>query len=62
VVRQRPVCPYPAQAVYSGSGDVNGAANFSCTTPKLRDRPIEAGDLLHMRNALTQRGLVLPNR
>ncbi len=62
LLRQRPVCPYPAQAVYSGSGDVNSAANFSCVTPKLSDRIIEAGDLLHIRNALTQRDLLLPNR
>lgn len=61
-VRQRPVCPYPAQAVYSGSGNVNSAANFSCVTPKLSDRIIDAGDLLHIRNALTQRDLLLPNR
>src|SRR5438105_2505741 len=36
-VRQRPVCPYPAQATYDGSGDINDAANFSCVTPKLQD-------------------------
>lgn len=28
---QRPICPYPLQAVYKGSGDTNVAANFSCS-------------------------------
>ena len=62
LVRQRPVCPYPAQAAYIGSGDVNSAANFRCVTPRFQKRPIEPGDLLHIRNSLTQRGLLLPNR
>jgi feruloyl esterase len=63
LVRQRPVCPYPAQAVYQGSGDINSAASFACVNPKPNDRNIvEAGDLLHIRNALTQRDLELPNR
>ena len=28
---QRPICPYPLQAVYKGSGDTSVAANFSCS-------------------------------
>ena len=28
--RSRPLCPYPKQARYGGSGDINDAANFSC--------------------------------
>jgi feruloyl esterase len=28
--RLRPLCPYPQVAVYSGKGDTNDAANFSC--------------------------------
>ena len=62
VLRQRPVCPYPEQAVYSGSGSIDSAANFSCQAPALRDRGVGEGDLLHARNALRQRGLLLPNR
>ncbi len=31
--RSRPLCPYPQTAVYSGSGDTNDAANFSCKVP-----------------------------
>ena len=63
LVRQRSVCPYPAQVAYNGSGDINSAASFSCASPKPNDRNIvEAGDLLHIRNALTQRELELPNR
>jgi feruloyl esterase len=62
LVRQRPVCPYPAQAVYNGSGSIDDAANFSCWTPPLQAREVGAGDLLHARNALRQRELLLPNR
>jgi feruloyl esterase len=62
VVRQRPVCPYPAQAVYDGSGDLNSAASFSCKTPRPGDVDVEPGDMLHIRNSLTQRALLLPNR
>ncbi len=28
--RTRPLCPFPKQAQYNGSGDINVAANFSC--------------------------------
>lgn len=62
VVRQRPVCPYPAQAVYSGYGSVDNADNFSCWTPPLPQRQVGSGDLLHALNALRQRELLLPNR
>jgi feruloyl esterase len=30
--RQRPLCEYPTWPKYSGSGDINAAASFSCTT------------------------------
>jgi len=30
VLRQRPLCPYPTQARYSGHGDVNVPENWSC--------------------------------
>jgi hypothetical protein len=29
----RPLCPYPAQARYNGSGDPNSAASFTCAVP-----------------------------
>lgn len=28
--RTRPLCPYPTQAMYSGKGDIESAANFVC--------------------------------
>lgn len=62
LVRQRPVCPYPAQAVYNGSGDINSAANFTCSSPNPNEIKVESGDMLHLRNALTQRELIAPNR
>ncbi len=33
VYRTRPTCPYPKVPKYSGSGDINDAANFSCVAP-----------------------------
>ena len=33
VDRTRPLCPYPEQAVYEGSGSTDDAANFSCRMP-----------------------------
>jgi feruloyl esterase len=34
VDRTRPLCPYPKQAVYSGRGSTDDAANFSCAVVK----------------------------
>ena len=31
VVRTRPLCPYPAAAVYDGTGDPNAEASFTCS-------------------------------
>ena len=31
--RTRPLCPYPQVARYKGTGNVEDAANFTCTTP-----------------------------
>jgi feruloyl esterase len=33
VERTRPLCPYPQEAVYRGSGSTNEAANFRCGLP-----------------------------
>jgi feruloyl esterase len=33
IAMQRPICPYPAEAVYKGSGDTNDASSFVCSTP-----------------------------
>jgi Tannase and feruloyl esterase len=33
---QRPLCPYPQTAQYRGSGDMNKAASFTCTSPPLQ--------------------------
>jgi feruloyl esterase len=34
VAFQRPLCPYPQVSMYSGTGDMKDAANFSCVAPK----------------------------
>jgi Tannase and feruloyl esterase len=34
VVRTRPLCPYPQQAQYKGSGSTDDAANFTCAVVK----------------------------
>jgi feruloyl esterase len=60
IVSQRPLCPYPQEPVYR-SGDVNSAASYVCRTPSL-DVFVEPGDLIHVRNALQQRKLILPDR
>ncbi len=71
VTRQRPVCPFPQQAVYKGTGSTDSAGSFECKAPKggvKSDRYgthglyVEEGDLLHARRALEQRKLLLPNR
>ena len=36
--RSRPLCPYPAVARYSGSGDVERASNWRCQANKDQDR------------------------
>ncbi len=33
VVRTRPLCPFPLEQTYDGSGDVKDAASFSCEKP-----------------------------
>jgi tannase/feruloyl esterase len=45
VDRTRPLCPYPQVARYTGTGSIDDAANFACTTPTqaLRDATLAAG-------------------
>jgi feruloyl esterase len=62
VTRSRPVCAFPAQAVYNGSGSIDDAASFHCDTPKLSDRDVTPGQLILIQNSLRQRALELPNR
>ena len=35
-VRSRPLCPYPAIAVYDGKGDQDRAESFACATPEIQ--------------------------
>ena len=34
VTRTRPLCPYPQEARYTGSGSIDDAANFRCVAPR----------------------------
>ena len=34
VIRTRPLCPFPQEQTYDGSGDINDAASFTCAMPK----------------------------
>ena len=62
VVRQRPVCVYPKQARYNGSGDINVVANFTCVTPGVEQPGASTADLNQIRNSLRQRALLGPVR
>jgi hypothetical protein len=33
VLRQRPICKFPAQAQYAGHGDVDASSSWSCVAP-----------------------------
>ncbi|WP_343521515.1 tannase/feruloyl esterase family alpha/beta hydrolase [Sphingomonas sp.] len=37
IAMQRPLCPYPKQAVYQGTGSTRAASNFRCETLPLRN-------------------------
>jgi len=58
----RPLCPYPAQAVYNGTGDVSSAASFTCQPQTESAASINKGDIVQIKNSLNQRALILPNR
>ncbi|MBK4734418.1 tannase/feruloyl esterase family alpha/beta hydrolase [Noviherbaspirillum pedocola] len=47
VQMSRPLCPYPKVAKYSGSGDVNDAANFVCADAPGGNNPMPASEYLH---------------
>jgi feruloyl esterase len=61
-VRSRPVCAYPREAVYKGSGDINVAANFSCVMPTVDRLVATPMDIMQVQNALNQRELLTPTR
>jgi feruloyl esterase len=62
LTRSRPVCAYPDEPVYDGAGDINDAASFSCHKKELHEHAVTRSDLVNIRNSLTQRNLMLPNR
>ena len=62
VTRQRPVCVYPQQARYKGSGSIDDAANFNCVAPGAEQPGASVADLNQIRNALRQRAALGPVR
>lgn len=62
VLRQRPLCVYPKQARYKGSGDSNATASFTCVAPGAEQPGASAADLNQIRNSLRQRALLGPVR
>ncbi len=42
--RMRPLCAYPMQARYSGSGSIEDAANFVCEAPAQWSSTQSSGD------------------
>jgi len=39
LARTRPLCPYPRFAQYTGTGNIDDAANFTCVAPAANDAP-----------------------
>ncbi|MEO8137675.1 MAG: tannase/feruloyl esterase family alpha/beta hydrolase [Betaproteobacteria bacterium] len=62
VVRQRPVCVYPKQARYKGSGNINAPENFTCVEPGAEQPGASVPDLHQIRNSLRLRALLGPVR
>jgi feruloyl esterase len=62
LLRERPLCPYPQEAVYDGSGDVNSVSSFSCGVPSAGNLVVENQDVLQVQNALRQRAVLGPIR
>ncbi len=60
VVRQRPLCAYPKVAKYTGKGDVNAAASFSCVAPSKATVTPTPADLVQIGNAIKWRGNLTP--
>jgi feruloyl esterase len=62
VVRQRPVCVYPKEARYKGSGSADADTSFTCVDPGPESPGVSEADLNQIRNALRQRALLGPVR
>lgn len=62
LVHSRPICAWPAQAKYIGSGDANDAKNFRCEVVQGLNESVEESEMLLIRSALRQRDVRVPNR
>jgi Tannase and feruloyl esterase len=50
VARTRPLCPYPQEAVWTGRGSTDNAANFVCRLPGRRSNRVSGSDRSRIRN------------
>lgn len=62
ILRQRPLCAWPKEAVYNGTGDLNAAASFTCAMPAITQMYTNDSDILQVKNSLRQRELLTPTR
>ncbi len=62
ITRQRPLCPYPKEAVYKGSGDIDLATSFTCETPSPDKLMASDAELALTKSALHQRATLTPTR
>lgn len=61
-VQSRPICAWPAQAKYVGTGDINQDKNFRCEVVQGVNENVEGSEMLLIKSALRQRDLRVPNR
>ena len=60
VLRQRPVCPYPQQARYLGTGSIDSAESFRCATPTAEQLGLSDTDVMQVRKILRTPAAVIP--
>jgi feruloyl esterase len=60
IVRQRPLCAYPTEARYIGTGDVNQASSFICTAPDRENLVPSAAEMAQIRYSVQSRKIPVP--
>ncbi len=60
IARERPLCAYPKVARYSGKGDINAAASFTCAAPDAKTLVPTPADMAQIKNTLKLRAMLGP--